>query len=236
MNAPWSGEICIIEIPPSASVASISERCTSSGGELEWRHGVVLHRLRHDDRLRLRSLSHGRGPYVCAVFPSPGDDFSAQTLGTHDDPMAPRIPPLPKEGRDPKTAELLDGLQRLQRHRAQHLRHARPPPAAAEAVVRRSAACCSTAGRCRPASGSCSSCAPAICAGRPTSGASTWRSGWPPGSRDDEIARVAAGPDASGWSDADALPAPRRRRAPRRQPHRRRHVGARWPSGGTSSS
>src|SRR4029079_1522744 len=32
MNAPCSGAICIIEMPPSSDVRSISDCCTSSGG------------------------------------------------------------------------------------------------------------------------------------------------------------------------------------------------------------
>ena len=37
-----------------------------------------------------------------------------------------------------------------------------------------------------------------------TSGASTWPSATPPGITDEEIARIAAGPDAEGWSAEDA--------------------------------
>jgi hypothetical protein len=32
MNAPCSGAICIIEMPPSASVSEMRPRCTSSSG------------------------------------------------------------------------------------------------------------------------------------------------------------------------------------------------------------
>ena len=56
------------------------------------------------------------------------------------------------------------------------------------------------------------------------------------GLTDDEIARVAAGPDADGWSDGRRAAAARRRRAPRRQPHQRRHLGGPRRAVGRASS
>jgi alkylhydroperoxidase family enzyme len=77
--------------------------------------------------------------------------------------MAPRIPALPTEGRDPKTAELLDSFKGFNGTELSYL--CRAPYEWGQHVAIGLAA----------------------------------------GLTHEEIARVAGGPDASGWSDADAL-------------------------------
>ena len=55
MNAPCSGEICIIEMPPSSAVSSISACCTASGGvPCATRYCVDLRR----EEERLRCVGH----------------------------------------------------------------------------------------------------------------------------------------------------------------------------------
>ena len=56
------------------------------------------------------------------------------------------------------------------------------------------------------------------------------------GIADDEIERVREGPDADGWDLFDGDAAPRGRRAPRRRPDLRSHLGRAWPRATTSSS
>jgi alkylhydroperoxidase family enzyme len=118
--------------------------------------------------------------------------------------MAPRVPPLPKEGRDPKTAELLDGLSGFNGTElnifatlAHHPRLLKRwsafggvllyggalPARERELLILRTGYLCRA----------------------PYEWGQHVAIGRAAGLRDEEIARIAAGPDASGWSDADAL-------------------------------
>ena len=56
------------------------------------------------------------------------------------------------------------------------------------------------------------------------------------GLSDDEIARIAEGPDADGWLAARCRHGPRRRRAPRRRQDQRRARGRRWLRSSMSTS
>lgn len=117
--------------------------------------------------------------------------------------MAPRIPPLPKDGRDPKTAELLEGLTAFNGTElnifatlAHHPRLLKRwsafggvllyggalPARERELLILRTGYLCS---------------APYEWGQHVTIGLAA-------GLTEEEIARVAEGPDASGWSDADA--------------------------------
>ena len=68
-------------------------------GALDDRHGQVP------------DLARVVGLHDVLILDIDGDPCRTARALVHDDPMAPRIPPLPAEGRDPKTAELLDGLK-----------------------------------------------------------------------------------------------------------------------------
>jgi 4-carboxymuconolactone decarboxylase len=118
--------------------------------------------------------------------------------------MAPRIPPLPREGREPKTAELLEGLSAFNGMElnifATLARHPRLlkrwsafggvllyggalPARERELLILRTGYLCR---------------APYEWGQHVTIGLAS-------GLTDEEIARVAAGPEAEGWSDGDAL-------------------------------
>jgi len=118
--------------------------------------------------------------------------------------MAPRIPPLPREGRDPKTAELLEALSAFNgvelnifatlAHHPRLLKRwsdfggallygGKLPARERELLILRTGYLCQ---------------APYEWGQHVTIGKAS-------GLTDEEIARVALGPDAPGWSDADAL-------------------------------
>ena len=122
----------------------------------------------------------------------------------HDEPMAPRIPPLPKEGRDPKTAELLEALSAFNgvelnifatlAHHPRLLKRwadfggvllygGALPARERELLILRTGYLCR---------------APYEWGQHVTIGLAS-------GLTEEEIARVAAGPEAPGWSDAEAL-------------------------------
>ena len=117
--------------------------------------------------------------------------------------MAPRIPPLPPEGRDPKTAELLEGLRGFNGTElnifatlAHHPRLLKRwsafggtllyagvlPARERELLILRTGYLCRA----------------------PYEWGQHVEIGKAAGLTDDEVARVAAGPDAPGWSEADA--------------------------------
>jgi len=118
--------------------------------------------------------------------------------------MAPRIPPLPREGRDPKTAELLEALSGFNGSElnifatlAHHPRLLKRwsafggvllyggalPPRERELLILRAGYLCRA----------------------PYEWGQHVPIGLAAGLTDEEIARVAEGPDASGWSAPDAL-------------------------------
>jgi alkylhydroperoxidase family enzyme len=118
--------------------------------------------------------------------------------------MAPRIPPLPREGRDPKTAELLEALSAFNgvelnifatlAHHPRLLKRwsdfggvllygGKLPARERELLILRTGYVCR---------------APYEWGQHVTIGRAS-------GLTDEEIARVAGGPDAEGWSEADAL-------------------------------
>jgi 4-carboxymuconolactone decarboxylase len=122
----------------------------------------------------------------------------------HDEPMAPRIPPLPADDRDPKTAELLDGLKGVNgtelnifatlAHHPKLLKRWSAfggvllyggvlPARERELLILRSGYLCRA----------------------PYEWGQHVAIGRASGLTDEEIARVAAGPDADGWSDDDAV-------------------------------
>jgi 4-carboxymuconolactone decarboxylase len=122
----------------------------------------------------------------------------------HDEAMAPRIPPLPPEGRDPKTAELLDGLKGFNGTElnifatlAHHPRLLKRwsafggvllyggalPARERELLILRAGYLCR---------------APYEWGQHVTIGLAA-------GLTDEEVARVADGPDAAGWSADDAV-------------------------------
>ena len=122
----------------------------------------------------------------------------------HDDPMAPRIPPLPREGRDPKTAELLEALSAFDgvelnifatlAHHPRLLKRwsdfggvllygGKLPARERELLILRTGYLCQS----------------------PYEWGQHVTIGLASGLTEDEIARVADGPDAPGWSDAEPL-------------------------------
>jgi len=122
----------------------------------------------------------------------------------HDEPMAPRIPPLPREGRDPKTAELLEALSAFNgvelnifatlAHHPRLLKRWSDfggvllyggvlPSRERELLILRTGYLCRA----------------------PYEWGQHVAIGLASGLTHDEIARVAEGPDAGGWSEADAL-------------------------------
>ena len=149
--------------------------------------------------------------------------------------MAPRITPLPSDERDPRTEELLAPLRRpdgtelnifatLARHPKLFKRWSAfggtllyggtLPARERELLILRTGYLC----RARYEWGQ------HVEIGRAA------------GLSDDEIARVADGPAATGWSAERRRPPPGRRRAAHGQPHRRRHVGGPRRARGTTSS
>jgi 4-carboxymuconolactone decarboxylase len=118
--------------------------------------------------------------------------------------MAPRIPPLPREGREPKAAELLEGLDGFNgmelnifatlAHHPRLLKHwsafggallygGKLPARERELLILRTGYLCRA----------------------PYEWGQHVKIGLAAGLTDEEIARVADGPDAAGWSDAEAL-------------------------------
>jgi 4-carboxymuconolactone decarboxylase len=161
-------------------------------GALDDRHGQVP------------DLARVVGLHDVPILDIDGDPCRTARALVHDDPMAPRIPPLPAEGRDPKTAELLDGLKGFNGTElnifatlAHHPRLLKRwsafggvllyggalPARERELLILRSGYLCQ---------------APYEWGQHVTIGLAS-------GLTDDEVARVAEGPTADGWSDDDAL-------------------------------
>jgi alkylhydroperoxidase family enzyme len=133
-----------------------------------------------------------------------GDPCWLGSVLVHDEPMAPRIPPLARDGRDPKTAELLEALSAFNgvelnifatlAHHPRLLKRwsdfggvllygGKLPARERELLILRTGYLCQ---------------APYEWGQHVTIGLAA-------GLTDEEIERVAKGPEAEGWSEADAL-------------------------------